>query len=128
MHINNENLKSILLHVMHTAEEISGRKMLETCYICSNIHNILKWCKMNTHLTCVSRNCIWRYRNVYDVARIPTDFILAPRSDWLSTGIFSKQASPYRLFFRKYLWDTKKGIKTYQSLIEENSKHWKHSF
>ena len=34
---------------------------------------------------------------------MPTDFIRAPRSISLSTGMFSKQDSPYKLSFRKYL-------------------------
>jgi len=64
---------------------------------------IQHWSRCSAYRTCVSRNCIWRYNNVYDVAKIPTDFILAPRSDWLSTGMFSKHARPYKLFLRKYL-------------------------
>jgi len=43
------------------------------------------------------------YSSVYDVAKIPTDFILAPRSIRLSTGMFSKHARPNLLCFLKYL-------------------------
>jgi len=55
------------------------------------------------YLTCASRNCMCLYNSVYDVAKMPTDFILAPRSVRLSTGMFSKHARPNLLCFLKYL-------------------------
>ena len=53
------------------------------------------------NLTCVSRKSMCLYSEVYDVDRIPTDFMRAPRSISLSTFMFSKHAKPNAWSFLK---------------------------